>query len=321
MSGEVFVPAKPNVTIPYRINVKWLRYIEERYSGHEKPVEAFMEDVLSGRIRDENGLKLSPSQVEGRPPLGGFLQEVVGGSPDYERAKGDGTLGYRVGTVVKVCGNYDPELSQHHNRWGVITRIIDAYHYEVVLESDIYEKIVARDVDVKAIIADALHDYRGLGQERFRREVIPLIEKALADKIPYIPYPMTWPRKPLRQACVKARGYGSVEKAIRCMEYKLKRIEECNRRGLYYGDDYRFVKGMAVLWIKLFRMLKRIYDELRAGEGVVYTIGRKNLKEFADYLDFHGIPYVVKRNRRMKGFYDFIVCSELLEEVLKASTC
>ena len=66
MSGEVFVPAKPDVTIPYRINVKWLRYIEERYSGHEKPVEAFMEDVLSGRIRDENGLKLSPSQVEGR---------------------------------------------------------------------------------------------------------------------------------------------------------------------------------------------------------------------------------------------------------------
>ncbi|MEM0461884.1 MAG: hypothetical protein QXS96_07035 [Candidatus Caldarchaeum sp.] len=313
MDAEVFVPAKPSASLNVRLPVERLEYVQQFYSDKEKPIEAFLEDVLAGKVKTKDGLKLSPSQLTGKLPEGGFLQEILGGPEAYTVAKERGRLGYRVGTVIKINGCFDPELSQHHNRWGVIAKIIDAYHYEVVLESDIYEKLVIRDVDVKAIIGDILHDYRGIGAERHRKEVVPLIEKALAGKIPYVHSTAPWPRMPLMQAYVVALiDHGTVHKAIRHMKRKLKVIEECYKQGLYYGDDYRYVKGMALLWLRLFSILKKRMEALERGEGRKYTLSRLHAKELSHFLDFRGVPHVVKRSSEIKGFYDVFVDDALL---------
>ncbi|MEM4414230.1 MAG: hypothetical protein QXD59_08140 [Candidatus Caldarchaeum sp.] len=82
-----------------------------RVVAHFTAFEAFMDDVLNCLVRDpETGRKLSPAQVSGKPPEGGFLQEVIKNilpieSKSYEWAKEKGCLGYASGVVVKICGD------------------------------------------------------------------------------------------------------------------------------------------------------------------------------------------------------------------------
>ena len=275
----------------------------EGYAVHhlQTPTEAFIADVLEGKIFDPGtGLKLSLRQAQGRPPEGGFLQKVVGGSEDYYKAVGEGRLGYRRGVVVKICGDYDPALREHHNTWAVILRVIDPWHYLVVKEWT-GERLVIRDTDVKAIIGDALHDYVGIGEERHRKEVIPIIRKALEGKIP-IPegsYP-TWPRPPIYQALVVARvNYGgknlkrSVERALRDAEKRLRRVER--NRARYEPEDYRRERGKALLWVRLYTLLLRRLEALEGGGGARLAARRE---WGASYLGFvrerllwEGIPF------------------------------
>jgi hypothetical protein len=273
------------------------------------PVEAFEEDVLKGKVFDpRTGLKLSLRQAQGRPPEGGFLQDFIGGSEDYYKALEEGKLGYRVGTVVKIYGYYDPDLAKHHNTWAVIVKIIDPWHYEVVQERT-GKKIIVRDTDVKAIIADAFHDYAGIGEERHRKEVIPIIRKALEGKIPILEgqYPK-WPRPPIYQAFVVALSkYGkkdprrSVEKALREAEKKLRWVERNRRR--FDPEDYRRERGYALLWIRLFQLVLKRLEAIGAGkEGkLLFKIdSRKKTPEYAreafkyvrDRLVWNGIPFL-----------------------------
>ena len=271
------------------------------------PVEAFEEDVLKGKVFDpRTGLKLSLRQAQGRPPEGGFLQDFIGGSEDYYKALEQGKLGYRVGTVVKIYGYYDPELMKRHNTWAVIVRIIDPWHYEVVQEHT-GKKLIIRDTDVKAIIADAFHDYADIGEERHKREVIPLIRKALEGKIP-IPegqYPK-WPRPPVYQAFVVALSkFGkrdpkrSVEKALKEAEKKLKWVERNWRR--FDPKDYRRERGYALLWIRLYQLVLKRLDAIAGKEGkLLFKIDEKAALEYEkeaykyvkERLVWNGIPFL-----------------------------
>jgi hypothetical protein len=301
--------------------------IEEEGRGYalyhfETPVEAFKEDVLQGKVFDpRTGLKLSLRQAQGRPPEGGFLQDVLGGSDDYYKALEEGKLGYRVGTVVKICGNYDPILAKHHNTWAVIVRIIDPWHYEVVQERT-GRRLIIRDTDVKAIVADALHDYVGIGPERHRREVIPLIRKALEGKIP-IPegqYP-GWPRPPVYQAFAAALAeHGtrdfkrSVEKALRGAEKRLKWVER--NRGRYEPEDYRRERGHALLWIRLYRLVLEKIEALERGEGVRLVekrgFGPDYIKSTRCKLLQAGVPF----KETDDGIY---VCKDDYEKIVGAT--
>ncbi|MEM4383556.1 MAG: hypothetical protein QXU44_05835, partial [Candidatus Caldarchaeum sp.] len=87
MDAEVFVPAKPSASLNVRLPVERLEYVQQFYSDKEKPIEAFLEDVLAGKVKTKDGLKLSPSQLTGKLPEGGFLQEILGGPEAYTVAK------------------------------------------------------------------------------------------------------------------------------------------------------------------------------------------------------------------------------------------
>jgi hypothetical protein len=271
------------------------------------PLEAFEEDVMKGRVYDpRTGLKLSWRQAQGRPPDGGFLQDVIGGTEDYYEALEQGKLGYRVGTVVKICSDYDPDLAKHHNTWAVIVRIIDPWHYEVVQEHT-GKKLIIRDTDVKAIIADAFHDYAGIGPERHRKEVIPVIRKALEGKIP-IPegqYPK-WPRPPIYQAfAVALLKFGkrdprrSVEKALKEAEKRLKWVERNRKR--FDPEDYRRERGYALLWIRLYQLVLKRLDAVAGKEGkLLFKIDEKAAPEYEkeaykyvkERLVWNGIPFL-----------------------------
>ena len=297
------------------------------------PVEAFEEDILKGRVFDpRTGLKLSLRQAQGRPPDGGFLQDVIGGSEDYYKALEQGKLGYRVGTVVKIYGYYDPELMKHHNTWAVIVRIIDPWHYEVVQEHT-GKKLIIRDTDVKAIIADAFHDYAGIGEERHRREAIPLIKKALEGKIPIpeLRYP-SWPRPPIYQAFALALfKYGkrdprrSVEKALREAERKLKWVERNRRR--FDPEDYRRERGYALLWIRLYQLVLKRLDEIATGEKgkLLFKIDVKDAPEYEkeaykyvrERLVSNGIPFLEFNGKILvhKGDYEKAVKAIVRQKV------
>jgi len=183
-------------------------------------------------------------------------------------------------------------------------------------------RLIVRDTDVKAIIGDAFHDYVGIGEERHRREVIPIIRKALEGKIP-IPegeYPR-WPRPPIYQALVKALvAHGtrnpmrSVEKALREAERKLKWVEKNRRR--FDPEDYRRERGYALLWIRLYRLVLAKVEALERGEGVRLVNKRAfgpNYLKFTRYrLLQAGVPFKETED----GIY---VCREDYEEIVKAT--
>jgi hypothetical protein len=300
------------------------------------PLEAFKNDVLEGKIFDpRTGRRLSLRQAQGKPPEGGFLQKVLGGTEDYYKAAEEGRLGYRRGVVVKICGDCDPRLKDHHNTYAVITKILDPWHYEVVQEYT-GERLVVRDTDIKAIIGDIAHDFVGIGDERHRREVIPIIRKALEGKIP-IPETSEsdcwWPRPPVRQALVVAltehgkfvltsHGFEmkypnqrkAVGKNLKKAERWLKTVEK--RKMLYEPEDYRREHGKAVLWVKLYRLVLSKLERLEKGEQVTLLRKRswdsKEVREAVkNSLSYAGIPYAEKPD----GIY---VCSEDYHDACKA---
>jgi len=217
------------------------------------PLEAFKDDVLEGKIFDpRTGMRLSLRQAQGKPPEGGFLQKVLGGTEDYYKAAEEGRLGYRRGVVVKICGGCDPRLRKHHNTWAVITKILDPWHYEVVQEYS-GEKLIVRDTDIKAIVGDAIHDYIGIGDERHRSEVIPIIRKALEGKIP-LPEPNSrnywWPRPPVRQALIVAlTDYGKFVATSRGFEMKYPNQRKAVEKALKKAEN----------WLKTVEKRKRLY--------------------------------------------------------------
>jgi hypothetical protein len=272
-------------------------------------------------------MRLSLRQAQGKPPEGGFLQKVLGGTEDYYKAAEEGRLGYRRGVVVKICGDCDPRLKDHHNTYAVITKILDPWHYEVVQEYT-GKRLVVRDTDIKAIVGDLAHDFVGIGDERHRREVITIIRKALEGKIP-IPETSEsdywWPRPPVRQALVVAltehgkfvltsRGFEmkypnqrkAVEKNLKKAERWLKTVEK--RKMLYEPEDYRREHGKAVLWVKLYRLVLSKLERLERGENVELfrkkSWDSKEVREAVkNSLSYAGIPYAEKPD----GIY---VCSE-----------
>jgi len=289
-----------------------LETVEQDEDGYtitriQTPTDAFESDVLEGKILDPaTGLKLSLRQAKGRPPESGFLQEVtrffVGEADDYKRGKELGRLGYARGVVVKICGDYDPSLREHHNTWAVITRVIDAYHYEVVKEWT-GERLIIRDTDVKGIIGTLWHDFVGIGPERHRREVVPIIEKALKGKIP-VPkvYHTWWPRPPLRQALVMAYVEYGFDKPLKHLIRKAlaesrKRLEEVRKkREMYEPEDFRLMHGKALLWVRLYETLSKRVERLEKHEGVrlLFRDRRDVIKEAVRRFRSSGIPYKIE---------------------------
>jgi hypothetical protein len=289
------------------------------------PYDQFEDAVLEGRTIDpRTGLQLSLRQAKGQPPEGGFLQKVIGGGDDYYRAVEKGELGYRRGTVVKICGDYNPAVAEYHNWLAVITKVIDPWHYEVVLAWT-GKRLILRDTDVKGIVGDLSHDYIGIGKERHACEIVPIIRKALMGKIPLPDVrDFKWPRPPVRQAfaiAVMESGrysskYGrtiypnnpreAVEKALKKAERELKSIEK--RKRLYDPEDYRIEHGKAVLWVKLYRLVLKKIERLEKGEDVTAIwkkgYGDRLVWNFTKQALCHeGIPYVEKKD----GLY---VCKE-----------
>jgi hypothetical protein len=113
-------------------------------------------------------MRLSLRQTQGKPPEGGFLQKVLGGTEDYYKAAEEGRLGYRRGIVVKICGDYDPHLKKTSQYMGSHNQNIRPMALRG--SSRVFsEKLVVRDSDIKAIVGDIIHDYIGIGDERHRR--------------------------------------------------------------------------------------------------------------------------------------------------------
>jgi hypothetical protein len=167
---------------------EYQQYVEENYppavwdSVRREFVPAlllFDEHVEKGLIKDEKGRMLSPTEIRGLPPGGAFLN--VSDRILLARAgKAGKNIPYYPGLVVKICGDYRPDLADDHNTWAVITKVLDPYRYEAVSERT-GEKIILRDYDIKAIIGDYEHDYIGIGKDRHKREVKPLIEDVLRE--------------------------------------------------------------------------------------------------------------------------------------------
>ena len=143
------------------------------------PQQQFIRDVDKAQILHwRTGLKLSNMEAKGQPPESGFLG-AMSGRPG---AIPDKSESYHRGLVVKISGDDDPELGMSgkdlHNTWAVVTEVLDPWHFNVVPEGQDYE-VTIRDTDVKAWIGDQYRDILGLGEERWKDEVLPLIEKTL----------------------------------------------------------------------------------------------------------------------------------------------
>lgn len=136
--------------------------------------------IIRGEIKTENGLKMSENQFYGLPPK--YYDYYTTDEPPYKKGIRDKIAkDYHVGLVLKISGDYDPELEEDHNTWAVTTKLMDRYHYEVRQEANsnplkLGKTLAIRDTDVKWWIGDEKYDYVGIGEERHKKEVLPLIE-------------------------------------------------------------------------------------------------------------------------------------------------
>jgi hypothetical protein len=142
---------------------KWAKYrakkLEENYCGMKKTdvgVEAKAEEnvvyvhrnteqriyhlVLKGEIQDSAGMRVSENQFYGE-------------EPKYNIKYGK----YHSGLVVKISGDYNPNLSTYHNQLAKITEVIDAFHYVVKTESR--DRLRIRDTDVKSWLCTKSDDF------------------------------------------------------------------------------------------------------------------------------------------------------------------
>jgi len=209
------------------------------------PVNRFLRDVRAGKVK-LRGLKLSVAQVKGLPPESGYLQAVLGGKlpPESE--------GYRPGLVIKITGDYDEDLKDYHNAWAVITEVIDPWHYKVVVEGS-GDELIIRDTDVKAWIGDEKTDYRGLGEERHRTEVVPLIRQAMQGKIPFVVPKHRVIENPVRSAWAEGK---TLQQAIKDARKELKELERKRKR--YDPDAYKFLKEEAERRLKTLEEASKV---------------------------------------------------------------
>lgn len=127
-----------------------------------------------------NKLKVSERQTQGLPPLydGYYDQDHKHSTTGrvYRRAIKDPLAhACHVGLIVKISGDEDPELESYNGCWGIVSHVIDPYHFEVSIVGD-DERIIIRDTDVAFWVADEQHLYSDLGQERHKKEIVPLIQ-------------------------------------------------------------------------------------------------------------------------------------------------
>jgi hypothetical protein len=166
--------------LEYPIRVRKEVHEEEEVYVFDELVPAqdlFIQHVYEGLIKDEKGRILSDTEVQGKLPEGGFLNQfdnmLLGASKDWRE-----NIPYYPGLVIKICGDYRQDLREDHNTWAVITKVLDPYRYEVMQEGS-RKKLILRDTDVKGIVGDYEHDFIGIGKDRHEKEVKPLIEQAL----------------------------------------------------------------------------------------------------------------------------------------------
>lgn len=141
------------------------------------PQQEFLREVDAAKIIHwRTGLKMSSLEAQGQPPSSGWLGGIQGVVPEATEA-------VHRGMVVKISGDDDPELGMRgkdlHNCWAVVVDVLDPWHYVVDSECDEGNLVTIRDTDVKGWIGDQYNDILGLGEERWKSEVLPLIEKVL----------------------------------------------------------------------------------------------------------------------------------------------
>lgn len=225
------------------------------------PHQQFLNDVRAGRIV-ENGLKLSEMQVKGKPPESGYLQAVSGKESPNEK------LGYKTGLVIKITGDEDKRLEGKHNTWAVITDVKDPWHYEVVSEGG-HKNFVIRDTDVKAWIGDEKTDFIGIGEERHKKEVIPLIQKTMRGNIPYIHTEMNLPGGFINVARRMAADAADFAKDKRGAKLALAEVKRNKSR--YIPKDYSAALKDAQNWADAY---DQVAEEIkRYGRDTVVKLG------------------------------------------------
>jgi len=234
------------------------------------PSQLFISDVRKGKIK-ENGLKLSENQVRGKPPESGYLVGILKGKDKPKTAY------YKAGLVVKITGDYDQDLSDDHNTYGVITKVIDPWHYEIVQEYTGDKKII-RDTDVKEWVGDLKHDWIGIGKERHKKEIVPLIKKAMKGKIP-IPEPdpkYVW--KPDKFYPYRVVARSDNPKLSYHIKREQKKIEALKKKkNLYEPKDY---KRLLKEQLDYLQSLKEIKKRNMGMATFIITDDKGKLKRF-----------------------------------------
>lgn len=141
------------------------------------PEQLFLDDVEHGKIKDENGFKLSFNQVQGKSPNSGSLNEVhmhlIPSEGGYTKKQlMNNKLGNYVGEVVSID---DLDKSLPYKSWEVITKIIDDYHYQVGDRNG--HQMIIRDTDIRSAIGDIENEFTGIGKDRHKEEIVPIIKK------------------------------------------------------------------------------------------------------------------------------------------------
>lgn len=147
----------------------------------QSPEEQFINAVLEGKIKDENGLKLSVHQVEGKPPAVGYMnniEKLLINSSNHIPFEKNLKHGVYVGMVVSI-DDLDPTLD-HYKMDGVITEIIDDYHYRVKGISPYNANLIIRDTDIRDVKADSKQIFSSaISKEDYEKRIKPTIEKLL----------------------------------------------------------------------------------------------------------------------------------------------
>ncbi|MEM4414228.1 MAG: hypothetical protein QXD59_08130 [Candidatus Caldarchaeum sp.] len=166
-----------------------------------------------------------------------------------------------------------------------------------------------------------LNDYIGVGAERHKREIVHLIERALAGKVPITPksQPFFWPRPPVQQAVVVVFArYGgfnrrNVVRAMRDTERRLETVEKLNETGKFYcEEDYRYTKGIYTMWLKLYKLGLSYLDKLMRGEDAVliYAPVKERREMVYQRLIHVGVPH-------LRAAHGFVIPREFIRLLLR----
>lgn len=235
------------------------------------PHQQFLKDVREGKIK-EGGLKLSEMQVKGKAPESGYLQEVLGKLGIKKGKTPEAKEYYRTGIVVKITGDDDPKLKDDHNTYGVIIDVLDPYHYKVSQEGS-GDKFVIRDTDVKEWVGDLTHDWAGLGADRHKSEIVPLIQKAMRGKIPLIDSePMSMPGGFVGVARRMAADPQHVRKKLSGLKRLIAKIRK--RKNEYSTKkEYEGALGEVKSWLSAY---EQVAEEIKHyGRDTVVQMGWK----------------------------------------------